>query len=77
MRMRWFGGIIDSVDMSVSKLWEIVKDREALACCSSWCRKELDMTEQQVKNNKSFKCISKQVLFWKHRATEPLVAMAP
>ena len=26
--MRCLGGIIDSVDMSLSKLWEIVKDRE-------------------------------------------------
>ena len=36
-RTRWLDGITDSTDMSLSKLWETVKDREALACCSPWC----------------------------------------
>ena len=35
-RMRWLDGIPDSVDMNLSNLWKIVKDRELQACCSSW-----------------------------------------
>ena len=45
-RMKWLDGITDSVDMSLSKLWEMVKDRESWrAACSPQGHKELDRTE--------------------------------
>ena len=45
--MRWLDGNINSVDMGLSKLWEMVKDKEACyaVVCSSWGHKESDMTE--------------------------------
>ena len=45
-RMRWLDSIIDSMDMSLRKLWEIVKDG-SLVFCGPWGRKESDTTEQQ------------------------------
>ena len=39
-RMRWLNGITDSMDMSLSKLWELVQG--SLLCCSSWGHKESD-----------------------------------
>ena len=60
--MRWLDGIIDSMDMSLSKRWEMVKEKEGLACCSPWGRKELDMTEQLSINSSDGCEISKNYL---------------
>ena len=44
--MRWLNGIIDSMDINVSKLQEIVKDREALCAAAHGITKS-DTTEEQ------------------------------
>ena len=46
-RMRWLNSITDSMDMNLSRLWEIMKDKEgSLACYSPWGPKESNTTEQ-------------------------------
>ena len=42
--MKWLDGITDSKDMTLSKLQEIVKDREAWPVLAPWGHKESDMT---------------------------------
>ena len=44
-RMRCLDGIIDSMDMRLSKLRELAIDKGGLACCSPWGCKKSDTTE--------------------------------
>ena len=53
-RMRWPDGITASTDMNLSKLWDIVKDRETMG--SQRVRHDL-LTEQQMKNNQKNVCV--------------------
>ena len=45
-RMQCLDGITNSMDTSLNKFQEIVKDRGSLACCGPWGRKESDTTQR-------------------------------
>ena len=63
-------GIINSMDTGLSKLWEMVKDRGSLVCCSPWSHKDLEKTEPLNDNNNTKQIANKDLLYITENSTQ-------
>ena len=53
-RMRWLDGITDSMDMGLSKLWDMVKDRKAFFLAKRACFTSLSLTGRKLRRQRMY-----------------------